>query len=180
MKILLILPVLFLGGCCCCNIDWLIPDDLADQAAEAVIREGVRVGTGVDVDMEEGRVTIETPEGRLVAGEGVAAVDPRMPVAAHPKCAIGGGLSVETKGDKAVSMAQTDCDVPLADLVDHYEKQLKNLSSDVKRVSMNQGQDGSMTILKIEDGGARFKELSVMMGEDESGKTSAAVIVTLP
>lgn len=180
MRLLAILPTLILGGCCCCNVDWLIPDSVEDAAAEAIVREGLKVGTGVDVDIDEGRISVEGEDGRIVMGEGAANVDPRIPIAGHPRCKIAGGLSIEQNDEAALSFAQQDCDVPFDDLVSHYEKQLKTMSDDIKTTRMSQGQDGEAVVLVAEDGEPRFKKISVMLGKDEKGKTSAAVMVVVP
>lgn len=171
---------LVLQGCCCCSLPSnLIPDDVADRAVEMAVEEGFEAATGSEIDAEQGRFRIETEEGSFTIGEGHVGIDPRIPVVPHPDCGVAGGAAIETKEQFGTGFAQEECAVPVADLEAHYTRQLEAQGAEIKRSKMSSNQ-GRSIILAAKGDGTRFDEVTVMLGEDEKGRTSAAVTAVLP
>ena len=177
---LLVLPAgALLSGCCCCNLgDW-IPDNVEDAMLEEAVERGVEAATGTKIDAEDGRVEFQGKDGeKLVMGEGHAGVDPRIPVIGHPGCPVAGGLAAEANGEFNGTMVQGDCDVAYEDLEAHYLKQLEALGAKPQQMVQSTGGGNRGKVFQATDG-ERFKTLSIVIAEEENGKTSAMVNVVV-
>lgn len=176
---LLVLPAgALLSGCCCCNLSSWIPDDVEEAVLEQAVESGVEAATGAEIDAKEGRFELQTEEGKMVFGEGHSGVDPRIPIVGHPDCPVAGGLAAEANGEFNGTMVQSDCTVPYEELEAYYVKQFEALGAKPDQIiqGVSSGNRGKILQASNHD---RFKTLSVVIAEEEGGKTSAIVNVVV-
>jgi len=176
---ILIAPLpLLVGGCCCCNpLSW-VPDDLLESAVTEGARFGFEQMTGVRVEGDGDRFTVSTPEGRFVVAQGVRALDPRVPVAPYPNCAIAGGISGETDDQLSTGFVQQECSTGIDGMAEHFERQIRALGAEPQRTGGRHGASGGIKLL-AEGDGTRFKQIAILLQEDLGPPLVSNAIVTV-
>lgn len=168
-----ILPTLILSACCCCDIGWLIPDDVGDAMTEAVtekiIEEGVGLATGGDLDIQDGRIAVTGPDGeRMVLEEGDS-VSSKLPITPHPGCPISGSMSASDAETDILSAGQTECEVSIGEMTTYYQEQLKALGGTYSELVSADG-----ATLRVVD---QQPSVQVSIGPEDGGKSSVLILV---
>lgn len=168
---------------CCCGLGELIPDDASNAVGDAIAEEAaeeiVQGLTGVDVEAQGGRLTMNDGTTNVAIGEGAAALDPRNPVAPFPSCPVAGGAVIEDTDKVSITFTQGPCAAPFEDLVRHFDAQVAPLGK-VERMEMSGGGTDKTTMLTIQGDGSRLTTGSVTVSSDGAGMMSVMVLAEAP
>jgi hypothetical protein len=164
---LLLLPlIVFLAGCG-------LVDRAVDKAAETAVQKAVETATGVQVDENNGSVTIKGPDGKelqVTSAEGQ--LPEGFPFELHKGAKVVGSSVLTTDGKKAwTAQAEFEGEVKL--VADYYEGLFKSLGVEVTRMDTNA--DGEQMVMLTGESGKLSVWTTISLPKDAPGTVTMIV-----